>query len=114
MKYEKLIVIGSGKIACECIKVLKSYNDKIICIENEESLLSFVKSICNINNLEYKLIESKKKLLQYFLKISEKTLIISANNNYIFPKEVVNKDNLKIINFHNALLPYHPGRNAPT
>lgn len=44
---------------------------------------------------------------------SQKTLIISANNSYIFPKEIIDKPKMKIINFHNALLPLHRGVNAP-
>ena len=47
-------------------------------------------------------------------KISERTLIISASNNFLFPASLVDKEHITIINFHNALLPEYPGRNAPT
>lgn len=41
-------------------------------------------------------------------------LILSAGNYYIFPQSVINKTNIVIVNFHSALLPKYPGRNAPT
>ena len=41
-------------------------------------------------------------------------MIVSASNTVLFPKELVEKENLRIINFHNALLPDYPGRNAPS
>ena len=114
MKYKNVIIIGTGKIACQCIEIVFSFTDKIECIEHDKFPLSAVKMICQKNNIYYRLIDSKEELKRYFLEITERTLIISANNNYIFPKDVLSNDKLKIINFHSALLPYHRGRNAIT
>ena len=53
--------------------------------------------------------------MKYFLqKVSQKVLIISVNNNFIFPAKLISNENVVIINFHNALLPELPGRNAPS
>ena len=41
-------------------------------------------------------------------------LIISANNEYIFPAELVKLENVTIINFHYSLLPLYRGVNIPT
>lgn len=114
MVFEKVIVIGSGKIASECIGLLTNHTDRIIGFEHEKQPLSCVKSACRQNNIEYSFIESKEAVSEYLRGLSEKTLIVSANNNFIFKKDVLCKKNLKIINFHNALLPKHCGRNAPT
>ena len=41
-------------------------------------------------------------------------MIVSASNNFLFPAALVERNNITIINFHNALLPDYPGRNAPS
>ncbi|HBD2718441.1 TPA: formyl transferase, partial [Campylobacter jejuni] len=48
--------------------------------------------------------------LDDFFKNLKNCLIISANNFYIFKKECI--QNNAIINYHNALLPFHKGCNA--
>ncbi len=55
-------------------------------------------------------------MFDYFIQILKngKLLIISASNNYIFPSELVDRGDVDIINYHNALLPNYPGRNAPS
>ena len=68
------------------------------------------------NDIDSKTIENKNELLLFFLDvaINQRVLIISASNNYIFPKELIEMGNVDIINFHDALLPQYPGRNAPS
>ena len=56
----------------------------------------------------------KRALGAYLAEIQEKTLIVSASNNFLFPAALVERENITIINFHNALLPEYPGRNAPS
>jgi methionyl-tRNA formyltransferase len=56
----------------------------------------------------------QKLLSQFFLSIHQPTLVVSAYNYFIFPREVLENPALNIINFHNSLLPRHRGRNAPT
>lgn len=114
MRFQKVIVLGSGKIAVECIRILVGYREDIITIEHEEHPLSFVRLISWKYGLPYHLINDKQHLLAYLEGIGEETLVISVNNNYLFPEQILNKKNLSIINFHNALLPNYPGRNAPT
>lgn len=54
----------------------------------------------------------KNWITKYLNEITERTLIVSVSNRYIFPAEVVEKQNMTIINYHGALLPKYPGRNA--
>ena len=58
--------------------------------------------------------KDKQLLTQKLCSCEEQTLIISAGNKYLFPQNAVEMKNLKIVNFHNALLPKFPGRNAPS
>lgn len=54
----------------------------------------------------------KLELTDYLSALTKQTLIVSASNRYLFPKEIIEKENLIIINYHGALLPHYPGRNA--
>jgi len=57
---------------------------------------------------------SKIKINDFFSKINQPTLVISAYNIHIFSNKVLTNKNLLIVNFHNSLLPKHRGRNSPT
>jgi methionyl-tRNA formyltransferase len=55
---------------------------------------------------------SKPELTKYLDSIDQETLIVSAANRYIYPKKIISKPNLTIINYHASLLPKFPGRNS--
>ena len=112
LKFSSIIVIGFGKIATECVKYIKdNFNSDIIFINYEKEFFFNFKFDSRIKLLEF---SKKEDLTSFFKKIKNNCLIISANNNYIFPQEIIGKNNLKIINFHNSLLPLYKGRNAQT
>ncbi|EAH6262952.1 formyl transferase [Campylobacter lari] len=90
--FKKLIVIGRGNVARECLKIAENFFQV-----KGELLFLFGKSV-------------KKNTLEQFFEKCQNTLIISANNFYIFKEDCVR--NNTIINYHNALLPRHRGSNA--
>ncbi len=90
--FDKLIVIGRGNVARECLKIAEHFFQI-----KGELLFLFGKNI-------------EKNNLDRFFQQCKKALIISANNPYIFKDECVK--NNTIINYHNALLPKHRGSNA--
>lgn len=114
--FKRVILIGYGQIVNNCLKTLKelseSYGYALTYIEYEKTDLSTSVEFCKKEEIEYASIYEKDAVSKYFLSIDDNTLIISAGNFYIFPKEVVKKQNFTIINFHSALLPKYPGRNA--
>lgn len=116
--FDKVIIIGYGQIVNNCILKLKEltadYLFDLLYIEYENTSLSTSINICEKEGINYLQIENKDELHDYFSSQTAKTLIISAGNFYIFPKDVVEKQNITIINFHSALLPKYPGRNAQT
>lgn len=86
MTYPHIYIIGTGKVAKECQKIASGFfKQEVIFVKNIENLDDFCKNLKNC-------------------------FIISANNSYIFKKECV--QNNTIINYHNALLPFHKGCNA--
>ena len=116
--FQRIIIIGYGKVAGEILSYIKErqkdYGYRISFIEHEVHSFSVTEKICKENDSPFLRIEDKKELAAFFKTVQEKTLIISASNNFLFPGELVEKENITIMNFHNALLPDYPGRNAPS
>ena len=114
MFFEQVYVVGSGSICINIVKSLVSKGISPIVLMYREHNLSPLSIFVSSKNIEHKSFSDKKEMSDYLIKIEKSSLLISANNIFLFPKEVVAKDNLKIVNFHNALLPAHRGMNAPT
>lgn len=116
--FRRVIVIGYGKAAGDILKYIadrrSDYAYQLDFIEHEPHALSVTENICTERNIPFRRIPEKGALARYLDEISEKTLIVSASNNFLFPKTLVEKENITIMNFHNALLPDYPGRNAPS
>lgn len=116
--FQKIVIIGYGKITGEIItyvtKRKKEYDYQLEVIEHELHSFSITEKICREHDICFTRIEDKRELSAYLGMLMEKTLIISASNNFLFPKTLVERENITIINFHNALLPAYPGRNAPS
>lgn len=55
---------------------------------------------------------NRKQFFDILVNINISTLIVSAVNPYIIPKDVLDNQKITPINCHHALLPKHPGRNA--
>lgn len=114
MNFHRIFIIGSGSICINVIKSLLEKDVKPICLLYKEHPISSLSIMLKNKGLEYYTFDDKNKLKEFLESINDNTLILSVNNIYLFPKSIVKKPNLKIINFHNALLPYHRGMNAPT
>lgn len=114
MIFDKVFIIGSGSICINIIKSLLAKQIKIIAIMYKEHQLSPLSMFLKAKNVENYSFDNKEMLKEFLEKVNDESLIISANNIFLFPKSIVTKKNFKIINFHNALLPRHRGMNAPT
>ncbi len=117
-RFRTVIVIGYGKTAGDVLRYVlerqELFGYRALCIEHEFHGLSKLRALCEEAGADFKQITDKRELTKILLAIEEPTLVVSAGNNYLFPKAVVEKDALEIINFHSALLPKFPGRNAPS
>lgn len=117
-EFQRIVVIGYGKAAGEILKYIADrqadYGYRLEFIEHEQQPLSVTKKICEERGVSFSILPDKRELGAYLGGIQEKTLIVSASNNYLFPASLVERADITIINFHNALLPDYPGRNAPS
>lgn len=119
VEFAKVIVIGYGVVTGEVLRVVyeksQEYGYLPEYIEHEPHPFHSARRLSEANDIAYKIIEGKAELSDYLMSEAHlKLLIISASNNYLFPKMLVENENVTIINFHNALLPKYPGRNAPS
>lgn len=116
--FQRVVIIGYGKAVGDILKYIADkradYTYQLEFIEHEPHALSVTENICMERDIPFSRIPEKKVLAQYLGEIDEKTLIVSASNNFLFPKALVEQEHITIINFHNALLPNYPGRNAPS
>lgn len=118
VKFVRVVVIGYGKATGNILKYIEgqraAYGYSLEFIEHEPHALGVTEKICEEAGIPYICMPDKRELAAYLCGITEKTLIVSASNNFLFPAACVEKENITIINFHNALLPDYPGRNAPS
>ena len=119
MFFHTVVVIGAGKVARGCLSTLiktdrrKQFN-QLVFIENGSILGTNMAQWCENNDISFILPSSSKSITTWFAQKKDNTLVISAANYYIFPVSIVSKNNIFIVNYHDALLPAYPVRNAIT
>lgn len=109
--YERILVIGSGQLAYKCAVTAKQYVQDVEVLEWKLTESTVLEKLCGKAEIPYRQV-SKEELQDRLLQEQKQTLVVSAANAYLIPQAVIAKENLTIVNWHNALLPYHKGRNA--
>ena len=112
--FSEAVVIGGGRIACDCLNLLAHANIPLRAVLTDQSPFALLEKTARKIGCQFTKTEQPEKLRQLFQNLSKPTLIVSANNHWIFPPDILQLTNLKIVNYHNSLLPKHRGRNAPT
>ena len=114
--YTSIIIVGTGKIACSCLDYVMSrtLKENILVYEYCPSSLSTLGKKAEQHIVDYAAFDVKSELTEQLLTIEEMTLIVSANNTYLFPECICSRGNFTIINYHSALLPKYAGMNAIT
>lgn len=115
MTYDQIYFMGTGRVGGACLQILAEacVSVPIVYLSAEMYAIPTVENQCRRMGIPY-LRMAPRELREYLLQQEAKILLLSAHNAYIFPREVVEKENFTIINFHNAYLPDYRGRNAPT
>ncbi len=115
LKFETVIVIGFGKIAQDVASLLLHHNVELKVLQTELQPFSTLEAFTQKNHVPYQFKCNKQEIELSLLEwLSGNTLIVSANNNYLFKGQLLTRSDVTIINFHNALLPNLRGRNAPS
>ncbi len=115
--YKSVVVIGYGVLTEKVLQLVRSYANvykyQVEYIEHKIHEINAAQKYVDADARDSFRSEYKNDLIAQLSKSDEKTLIISTSNNYMFSSKLINNENITIINFHNALLPAYPGRNAP-
>ena len=118
MFFDKILIIGANKVACDCLNALlrKIDRNKLCVLESSDSKISMLHNLCKKNEVSYYKVLQRKDIGEFIetYSFSSKVLIISANNQYLFSKSEVQNTKISIINFHYALLPNYRGLNIPS
>lgn len=109
--YTKIIILGSGKLAYQCAVESGKYIENVEVLEYKVTDSTILQKLCQKDGISYACCD-KPQLSRRLREECEKSLVVSAGNTYLIPGEIIEKENLTIINWHNALLPGHKGRNA--
>lgn len=115
--FEQILILGTGTLALKIAKNLYGLwgaesSPKLLCASYLESPFSLFGSWCKRAQIPYANFHDKAALSAYLQMLEKPILVISAHNYYLFPAEILQKPNLKIIHYHNSLLPLHRGMNA--
>ena len=93
--FRRVVIIGYGKATGEILKYTADrradYGYTLEFIEHEPHALSVTKQICEERGIPFASVPDKRELGDYFGKIQEKTLIVSASNNFLFPAALVER-----------------------
>ena len=113
MKFKKALVMGTGRLPFQCALRLGGFFDQAdICVlEIKLTEVSVLEKLCMNHQISYACL-SKTQIEERLRGISEPTLVVSAVNTYLFQPWFLQQEHITTINYHNALLPRHRGRNA--
>jgi len=101
--------MGFGKMPADCVQILLNNQVKVdFVLETEESPFSSLENLCSRNDIVFKK-ASGKEAAAFLSGLDDPSVILSINNNFLFPAPIVRKESLRIVNFHNAVLPSYPG-----
>ena len=110
-KFDRVIILGSGDLPYNCAGICMEYMGNVEVVEIKISDGSFLEKKCQSAGIRY-IALTKIEITEYLSNVKEKTLMISASSTYLVPADIIARPEFTIINWHNALLPAHRGRNA--
>lgn len=108
--YDKIYILGYGRTPLACAALIHGLGIACCFLEKPRMHQSFSEKRAHLLGIPYKSwnIEDIYAIFEQKGRI----LILSANNDFLFPKDLVSSTNVDIINYHNSLLPHHRGMNA--
>jgi len=113
MGHPDIGIMGFGKMPADCAQILLNHQMKVnFILETEESPFSSLEGLCSRNSIVFEKPKAEKKaekVAAFLNDLDDPTVILSINNNFLFPANIVRKETLRIVNFHNAVLPSYPG-----
>lgn len=111
MSYEKIILLGTGKLFLDCLSYVKELGIPYAGYDTDIRPRKLTRVQAENKGLVY-FIKDRKELFREIRQIKEKILLLSVINPAVIPADILEKDNIRALNCHQALLPGYRGRNA--
>ncbi|MDX2092418.1 MAG: formyltransferase family protein [Kofleriaceae bacterium] len=106
----EIVLVGSGMLAGQCVRTLRERGFGVARVyETEGNPLSDLSSVCESLAIPCSTV-TRDQLWKALVRHDQETVVLSVNNIYLFPAQVCEKRELRIVNFHGALLPRYRGR----
>lgn len=111
--YEEVFFVGGTGLILNCIVAFKEKYDKILTffLDEDEKDSERKRRICKEYEINHILVK-RKEIEKILYERKKKCIVFSIMNKYIFSKDIVEKENIKIVNLHHSSLPGHRGLNA--
>ncbi len=107
----QVCVIGSGKLSLQCAALAKSKNLPVTLYDMGQKKSAVIENQAKAAGIPFHF-QPPKEVFQMLGQAKEPMLLVSAINERIIPSYVLDNQNIRAVNLHQALLPAHPGRNA--
>lgn len=108
--YEKIYIIGQGAPPLACARLLKKRSIPATFFVTGGPLANFTQKVARGMGVAFEPITGED--LPSIFDENQRALVLSVNNSLIFPRRIVEMENLRVINYHNSLLPAHRGMHA--
>lgn len=109
--YREAVVLGTGSLALSCADTIKRHGISCRIYDTGAKRSKTLERQAKQKGIDCQW-TSGEALAKCLAEISSPTLLVSAINPWIIPREVLENPYLEAINCHQALLPKHSGRNA--
>ncbi len=110
-KIKKVCVIGTGKLSIQCAILAKEKNLPVALYDMGQTKSAMIENQAKSAGIPFSFLPPKE-VFQKLRQETEPLLLVSAINERIIPNYVLEQENIRAVNLHQALLPAHPGRNA--
>ncbi|MBD5545167.1 MAG: hypothetical protein HDR01_13270 [Lachnospiraceae bacterium] len=108
---EKVCIIGTGKLAFQCAALAKERGTPVTLFDMGQKKSVFLEKQSEAAGIPF-FFQEPGKVFETLEREEKRLLLVSAINERILPAGVLEKENIRAVNLHQALLPAHPGRNA--
>lgn len=111
MKYNKIVLLGTGKLFLDCLTYVSRLGIPYIGYDMSDAPQKMTKARADKEGLCYQWRE-RPEVYREIRAEKEPLLLLSVINPRIVPSSILDKENVLALNIHQALLPRHKGRNA--
>lgn len=108
---KKVCVAGTGKLALSCAVYAKEKGLPVTLYDMGLKESELLKRQAKAEGVPC-FYERPEDVFESLYREEQPLLLISAINERIIPEKVLEKETIRAVNLHQALLPAHPGRNA--